>query len=621
MKRLILFIVVLSCISGYGQVGINTDNSDPDGSAMLDIKSTNKGALLPRMTLIERDAISNPATGLLIFCTDNKFFYSNKGSPSSPNWVMINTQWINNGQNIYYNDGSVGIGEISPTHKLTIHTTNPDGAVLRLIGPTSIYGYGARLDFGDNDRVSLREDEDDKLLISTTGGTRIVGGNVGIGTLTPNASAMLDVKSTNTGFLLPRMTSEQRNAISSPVEGLMVFCTDCGTSGSLSVYSNGEWITFSPCSSAAPTAGTNIVTPGQIDWNWNAVSGATGYKWNTTNDYGTATDMGTSLTKSETGIACNTAYTRYLWSYNSCSFSEATTLSETISASAPATPSEGAHVPNQTQITWNWNTVVDAIGYRWNTIDDFASATEMGLVTSKLETSLTCGTPYTRYAWAYNGCGFSSPVTLTQSTLACWICGNPITINHVAGTVAPVTKTVTYGTVTNIPGETSKCWITRNLGASQQATAVDDDTEASAGWYWQFNRKQGYKHDGTTRTPNTTWITSIDEDLDWEAANDPCTLELGSGWRIPVHNEWYNVDNTGGWDNWNDPWNSGLKMHAAGYPMNSDGSMFYRGFYGYSWSSIQSSTTNGWELFINSSFSYTSNKYKAYGIPLRCLQD
>ena len=53
------------------------------------------------------------------------------------------------------------------------------------------------------------------------------------------------------------------------------------------------------------------------------------------------------------------------------------------------------------------------------------------------------------------------------------------------------------GTVTGIPGETTKCWITSNLGASQQATAVNASTQASSGWYWQFNRKQGYKYDGT----------------------------------------------------------------------------------------------------------------------------
>ena len=139
-------------------------------------------------------------------------------------------------------------------------------------------------------------------------------------------------------------------------------------------------------------------------------------------------------------------------------------------------------------------------------------------------------------------------------------------VNHVAGTVAPVSKTVTYGTVTNIPGATTKCWITSNLGADHQATAVSDATEASAGWYWQFNRKQGYKHDGTTRTPNTAWITSINESSDWITANDPCTSELGSGWRLPTSTEWSNVDASGSWMDWFIPWISGLKLHAAGYP-------------------------------------------------------
>ena len=83
-----------------------------------------------------------------------------------------------------------------------------------------------------------------------------------------------------------------------------------------------------------------------------------------------------------------------------------------------------------------------------------------------------------------------------------WQCGSSLIINHIAlGGVAPVNKTVTYGTTTNIPGEPTKCWITSNLGADHQAASVDDATEASAGWYWQFNREQGYKHVGSTLTP------------------------------------------------------------------------------------------------------------------------
>jgi hypothetical protein len=200
-------------------------------------------------------------------------------------------------------------------------------------------------------------------------------------------------------------------------------------------------------------------------------------------------------------------------------------------------------------------------------------------------------------------------------------CGFSITINHIAGVVAPVTKTVTYGTVNNIPGEPSKCWITSNLGADHQATAKDDATEASAGWYWQFNCKQGYKHDGTTRTPNTTWISSINENSDWTAANDACTLELGTGWRIPTYIEWYNVDEIGGWTNWNDTWNSGLKLHAAGFLKPSDGSLDGRGIYGYEWSSTQATPQNGFDIGFFGGGSYMLNYDKWYGMPLRCLRD
>jgi len=69
-------------------VGISVDGSTPDNSAMLDIKSTSGGLLIPRMTKSQRDAISSPATSLIIYQTDNTpGFYYNAGTPSSPNWV------------------------------------------------------------------------------------------------------------------------------------------------------------------------------------------------------------------------------------------------------------------------------------------------------------------------------------------------------------------------------------------------------------------------------------------------------------------------------------------------------------------------------------------------------
>jgi uncharacterized protein (TIGR02145 family) len=150
---------------------------------------------------------------------------------------------------------------------------------------------------------------------------------------------------------------------------------------------------------------------------------------------------------------------------------------------------------------------------------------------------------------------------------------------------------------------------------------VGDNTEASAGWYWQFNRKQGYKHDGTTMTPSIAWNTSITENSDWQPANDPCSLELGAQWRLPTYTEWNNVDNSGGWNNWTGPWNSGLKLHPAGYLSNSDGSLNYRGAFGYYWSSTQISTEIGVVLYFNSGTSVMNNNFKASAYPVRCLRD
>jgi len=51
--------------------------------------------------------------------------------------------------------------------------------------------------------------------------------NVGIGTITPHPSSVLDLEAKNKGFLLPRMTTIERNNISAPANGLLVYDVDC----------------------------------------------------------------------------------------------------------------------------------------------------------------------------------------------------------------------------------------------------------------------------------------------------------------------------------------------------------------------------------------------------------
>lgn len=294
-----------------------------------------------------------------------------------------------------------------------------------------------------------------------------------------------------------------------------------------------------------------------------------------------------------------------------------TDIQKNIALSYSMVISDGSYMVTSRGVCWNITadpTLNNCLGFTSN-------GQGIGSFTSNLS-GLTPSTKYYVRAYATNSEGIAYSNQKNFTTPEVWPCGTVQIINHFAGNTAPVSKTVYYGTLqTNLTG-TNKCWITQNLGADHQATTAYDATEASAGWYWQFNRKQGYKHDGTNRIPNTTWITPINENSDWLPANDPCTLLLGSGWRLPTNIEWENADATGGWDNYNETFGSVLKLHAAGCLYDSDGALYYRGSSGYYWSSSQFGSDYGW--FLNFSSGFSSMYYgfnKASGFSARCLRD
>jgi hypothetical protein len=71
MKKLFILLAIFSTVATTAQsVGINADGSAANASAMLDISSTTKGFLPPRMTYAQRQTITSPAIGLMIFCTN-----------------------------------------------------------------------------------------------------------------------------------------------------------------------------------------------------------------------------------------------------------------------------------------------------------------------------------------------------------------------------------------------------------------------------------------------------------------------------------------------------------------------------------------------------------------------
>ncbi len=90
MKQIILSTSILLCaITANAQnVAVNGDGSNPDPSAILDVKSTDKGLLTPRMTLAQRNAIASPAQGLVIYQIDNGagfYFFDGTWKPMADN--------------------------------------------------------------------------------------------------------------------------------------------------------------------------------------------------------------------------------------------------------------------------------------------------------------------------------------------------------------------------------------------------------------------------------------------------------------------------------------------------------------------------------------------------------
>jgi len=85
-----------------------------------------------------------------------------------------------------------------------------------------------------------------------------ISAQVGIGTTSPDASAALDVSSNSMGMLPPRMTTNQRDAISSPAAGLMIYCTSVND---LQYYNGTNWISI----------GNNIEAASETGWYNNVI--------------------------------------------------------------------------------------------------------------------------------------------------------------------------------------------------------------------------------------------------------------------------------------------------------------------------------------------------------------
>lgn len=132
MKKLLLLL--LFPLLTMAQVGVNT--TSPNASSMLDITATDKGLLIPRISIPNLNAaapVTTPATSLMVYNTNATTgigFYYWDGAKWTP-FAGGTNYWTKVGNDIYNNNtGNVGVGTTTPTNKLHIENIGAAGSLL-----------------------------------------------------------------------------------------------------------------------------------------------------------------------------------------------------------------------------------------------------------------------------------------------------------------------------------------------------------------------------------------------------------------------------------------------------------------------------------------------------------
>ena len=337
------FSLLIIGFKAQAQVGIGTNS--PNASAQLEVSSTTKGFLPPRMTEAQKIAITNPVNGLVVYQTDapSGLYLYNAGAwkildvllgvpymgatqavdlglhdltvsyltiGAGPDPLSANTIL---GESALYNLTLLGYGNTAVGSAALFKTENGvsntaigtdalrdnisgikntasgEGALNKNTGSSNTgTGYAAlavNLSGSNNTAIGALADVSVNNLtnataigyaakvatsntiqlgntsvtavktsgaISAGAGTSTVNGTLVVGaTSATGSTAVLEASSTTQGFLPPRMTSAQKNAISNPATGLMIYCTNCGVNGEPEYYNGVTWLNLAGSAAAA----------------------------------------------------------------------------------------------------------------------------------------------------------------------------------------------------------------------------------------------------------------------------------------------------------------------------------------------------------------------------------
>lgn len=271
MKNYLIFVFTFLFLGTgcYAQVGINSTNTPPNSSAMLDVSSTSKGVLIPRMNTIQKNAIPNKTEGLMVYDYDVKQFSYWTGTlwVNFGNSVSAGPGWSQSGSEITNtNTGVVKIN--SPTNFATNAIFGSNGAGISLQKGNPVIGFNQYRDANNAQRY-MTDGHAMSLLVSPYWGNMIWNVNPSglAGNLTSSENTLMILSNSGRlGIGIGDDTPQEKLTIGTSPNNYGMLHTSgsvsvgsyvSGVSGAMGTKTNHPFNLFANNSAAAMTIETN----------------------------------------------------------------------------------------------------------------------------------------------------------------------------------------------------------------------------------------------------------------------------------------------------------------------------------------------------------------------------